>query len=821
MRFDGSEKEENQGGENENYQKRMLEFLLPKKRETKIKHWYLIAMEIFAFYMSGFLAQTMNDDPFARIRGISTNFFTCVWSALTIQPTGLVLLLSINAIGLLFYYYKLKNLDGEDLGYEISAKNTYGSAAFLTKEETHEWGDLIHFEKELKPDELGDVLGRHIDTGELIIRNAKKGDNRNIAVYGSPGAGKSVGIVRVLALQTLRRQESIIFNDPKGEMANSLADMYKNAGYNVRIFNLVTPSLSDSWNPLYGLEDDKDFVPILADIIMEGTKKGKGSPQEGTELVLLRAAIYYVIEQYPEEDHTLEKVHNLLSANSAKGITHLFEAISDPSSFAVKEYRGYNKSSPNFSGNVITGVCSRISLFATSLKNITKTNDIDMTLPGKQKCAYFIVMPDQTRAYDFIAAMFYTTAINRLVKFADAQGVNERGENLPLPVGVQLMLDEAPNTGKIPDFEKKISTIRSRGISATLIMQGISQLQRTYDNMAWSSILNCCDVEIVLRTNEPETLKYISEKTGEASIHVETKGNVPDQTRNSDGRRRVMTTDEVRRLKKDEMILIPSGMNVLKCKKYTFLEHPDRNKVQPYAHTVYHIPEWRKPQIRAEIRSKGEASPYGMDAEGNVYWKSQKERILPKNKNLQEMQDGIRTKDFESGWKDTDLGVSDQLSEQLKEWKYSEKKRRGDQMAAGNVSQKKEEEWIPPNQLGYGPIEPESPQPMTPKVKESRREGLDTSNAVMPESKEPRREKEEPEVSNRKEEKKVTDKKRKPKNKPKEISPPIPVERKLKEVTSNGQEGLFRGKMESVEEEEEIFDSQPIEEEEEMFDLMN
>lgn len=588
------------------------------------KKWYFAAVEILAFYVAGYIAQTMNDDPFAKVKGISSNFFTCIWSAITLQPQGIIIIGIITTFGILLYRKIIENTD--DLGYEISNKNTYGSANFLTKKEAIEWGKLIHFEKELLPNETGDILGKY--NGELIIREAKKGENRNIVVYGSPGAGKSVGLVRTIALQTLRRQESIFFNDPKGEMANSLATMYKNEGYVVRFLNLVNPELSDSWNPLYGLKDDPTFVPIIADIIINGTRKGKASPQEETETVLLRAAIYYVIEEYEESEHTLANVHKLLADNSTEQITALFNAITRPDSYAATEFKGYNKSSPNFSGNVITGVCSRISLFATQLKNITKENEIDLELPGKQKCAYFVILPDQSEAYDFIAASFYATAINKLTKFADAQGCDENAQNIPLPVGVQFMLDEFPNTGKIPRFDKKISTIRSRGISMTLIMQGISQMQRTYDNMEWSSILNCCDVEIVLRTNEPETLEYVSKKTGEASIKVSTEGGnmgsiIKDRENTSDGRRYVMTTDEVRRLKKDEMIIIPSGMNIMKCKKYVFFEHPDRDKIKPYAHSVYHIPKWRKPYIIADIQKNGENSKFYMDESGEVHWKKE------------------------------------------------------------------------------------------------------------------------------------------------------------------------------------------------------
>ena len=662
---------------------RILQFFWAEDRKKRIRNWYFLILEVVGIYISGYFAQSMSQSPFSLNRYISSYFFDCLWAAITIQPLGIIWMGIINAVGI-FCYQQFICKKENDLGYEISDKTTYGSANFLKQEEIDRWGGLFYFKKELEPDECGDILGVDIDTGELIIRQAKKGENRNIAVYGSPGAGKSVGIVRVTALQTIRRGESIFFNDPKGEMANSLATMYREAGYVVKFLNLVNQEASDSWNPLYGLKDDKEFVPIIADIIMTGTRKGNANGQEEVELTLLRAAIYYVLEEMEEHEHTLFNVHKLLAENSSEEITMLFNAIHTPGSYAVIEYNGYNKSSPNFSGNVITGVCSRISLFATQLKCITTQNDIDLELPGKRKCAYFVIMPDQSGAYDFIAAMFYATAINKLTKFADSQGVDENAQNIPLPIGVQFMLDEFVNTGKIPDYSKKISTIRSRGISSTIIMQGLSQMQRIYDKMEWSSILNACDLEIVLRTNEPETLKYISEKTGEASIDVLSSGTTlggfvssPDRETRGVGSRTLLKADEVRRLYPDEMIMIPSGMNIKKCKKYAFFQHPDKGKIKPYAHSLYHIPEWRKPYILADIKKNKERSRYRMDENGEICWKEEKkknpETISPVNiENEEELTDGWKV--LEENFSDNEgKDLSKQESDYQSDEKLSEK----------------------------------------------------------------------------------------------------------------------------------------------------
>lgn len=356
----------------------------------------------------------------------------------------------------------------------------------------------------------------------MLLRLTQEDENQNIAIYGSLGTRKSRGIARVKALQAIRRGESIFFNDPKGEMVNFLATMFQEAGYVVKVLNLA------DWNPLYGLKDNKEFVPIITDIIMDGQDPNPA------ELTLLRAAIYYVLEEMEEHEHTLFNVHKLLAENSSEEIIMLFNTIHTPSSYAATEYNKYNKLFPNFSGNIIKEICSRISLFATQLKRITMQNDIDLELPGKQKCAYFVTMPDQSGVYSFIAAMFYATAINKLTKFADSQGSDENAQNIPLPVGVQFILDEFTSIGKIPDYAKTICRLRTRGISSTLIMQGLSQMQRIYDKMEWSSILNACDLEIVLRTNEPETLKYISKRASEVN------------------------TDEIRRLRSGEMIIISS-----------------------------------------------------------------------------------------------------------------------------------------------------------------------------------------------------------------------------------------------------------------------
>lgn len=222
-----------------------------------------------------------------------------------------------------------------------------------------------------------------------------------------------------------------------------------------------------------------------------------------------------------------------------------------------------------------------------------------MELPGKQKCAYFCITSDQDSTFDFLSSLFFSYLFIRLVRYADQNGGR-------CDVDVDFICDEFPNIGVIPDFHKKISTVRSRGINISVIFQNLAQMQNRYPNDVWQEILGGCDTQLFLGCTDQLTAKYISERTGEITIDVASTqrqlsamqiGRYTPQYRESMGlgRRKLMTMDEVLRMPLDKELLILRGQKVLMLDKFDYSLHP-ASKQLIKSKAIDHIPEWKRAQ---------------------------------------------------------------------------------------------------------------------------------------------------------------------------------------------------------------------------------
>ncbi len=212
------------------------------------------------------------------------------------------------------------------------------------------------------------------------------------------------------------------------------------------------------------------------------------------------------------------------------------------------------------------------------IRKITAVDDIDLTLPATKPCAYYCIMSDQHTTLNFISTLFFTFLFMDLVEFADMHG----GQ---CPVPVNFLLDEFPNIGSIPDFEKKIATVRSRAINISIIFQGITQLQERYPKV-WSSILGNCDTHLFLGCNEEDTAKFISNRSGETTVEVGTVQHeklesiftIGRRHSSGDGKRKIFNPDEIMKFPLDEELIILRGKDVMRAYKYDFSLHPEANK---------------------------------------------------------------------------------------------------------------------------------------------------------------------------------------------------------------------------------------------------
>ena len=267
---------------------------------------------------------------------------------------------------------------------------------------------------------------------------------------------------------------------------------------------------------------------------------------------------------------------------------------------AKAPYNLFRQASDTVRSGVIIGLGTRLQVFQNKLiRQITSHDEINLTQPGREKCAYFCITSDQDSTFDFLSSLFMSFVFIKLVRYAD-----KYGENGKLPVPVHILADELANGGcTIADLTKKISTIRSRQLSISCIFQNLPQMQNRYPQNQWQEIIGNCDTQLFLGCTDEMTAEFISKRSGEVSVAVSSKAKqlntwrVSDYTpqyreTNSIGKRKLMTPDEVLRFPLDQALIILRGQKVLKVEKYDYTLHPESKKLVS-CRANDHVPGWR------------------------------------------------------------------------------------------------------------------------------------------------------------------------------------------------------------------------------------
>ena len=497
-----------------------------------------------------------------------------------------------------------------DRNLTVSSSGSYGTASFMSPKEASACFDVTSAKKTEQ-----DILGMLPD-GQILTLPKNTRLNSNLAVCGSSGTGKSRSISRNLVLQAVKRGESLILTDPKSELYESMSEYLRDNGYTVKVFNLIEMDHSDSWNCLNEVGSSELMAQTFADIVLQNTSgDSKDAFWYNAELNLLKALVLYVALEMPPEQRNLATVYDLLYTQTEKGLSDIMASISHehvnqytgellPPSPAAAPYAIFKQSSDTVRTSVIIGLGSKLAVLqAQQVRNITSYNEIDLELPGKQKCAYFCIVSDQDSTFDFLSSLFLSFVFIRLVRYAD-----EHCPGGALPVPVHVLGEELCACGVIPDLSRKISVIRSRNLSMSCVFQNLAGLQNRYPYNQWQEILGNCDVQLFLGCTDALTAEFISDRTGEASISVTSKAKqlgtwrvsnyTPEYRETSGvGRRKLMTMDEVLRMDVDKALIIIRGKNVLEVDKYDYSKHPEAKKLRP-SKAASHVPAWqtRKPQ---------------------------------------------------------------------------------------------------------------------------------------------------------------------------------------------------------------------------------
>ena len=475
-----------------------------------------------------------------------------------------------------------------------SRKGTYGTAGFMTKAEMSGVLDLVSDVRH----HGGTILGMHERQAVCIPTDTRL--NGNLAVYGASGSMKTRAFCVNRILQSAARGESLILTDPKSELYEKTSEYLRDKGYEVRVFNLIQPENSDSWNCLAEIEGDELMAQLFCDVIIKNTGSERGDHfWDAAEMNLLKALVLYVEQGYPPESKNIGQVYKLLTLHAEKELNNLFDML-PPNHPAKAPYALFKQASETVRSGVIIGLGSRLQVFQNkAICQITAYDEIDLELPGKKPCAYFCITSDQDSAFDFLSSLFLSFVFIKLVRYADKSCADRC-----LKVPVHVLGEELTACGVIPDLSRKISVIRSRNISMSCVFQNLAGLQNRYPYNQWQEILGCCDYSLALGCTDELTAKFISDRTGEVSVHVDSKAKMLGTWRISNytpeyretsgvGKRKLLTMDEVLRLPIDKALVIVRGKKVLQVEKYDYTNHPEAKRLRP-CKASEHIPEWRR-----------------------------------------------------------------------------------------------------------------------------------------------------------------------------------------------------------------------------------
>lgn len=422
------------------------------------------------------------------------------------------------------------------------------------------------------------------ETEKMTLDNRKIHKNVNTVVLGSPAAGKTRFFVKPNILQA---SCSYVITDPKGELLESTGSFYVKKGYKLKILNLKDMLKSMCYNPFVYVKKDTDIIKLIDCLISNTNKKEIQSTAdpfwEKSEIALLQAIFYFIYYELVEEEHNFTTVMELFRMAEAReedegwksDLDIIFEQLEKekPNHIACKQYKIFKLGAGKTIKSILISLGVRLSLF--NLKEVSDLmikDELELDKIGDEKTVLFVVIPDATDTmFNFIAAMMYTQLFSTLYDVAD------NSPKRRLKVHVRCLLDEFANIGKIPNFEKLITTMRSREISVAIIIQAISQLKEMYDKQ-WEGMLGTCTALLFLGSQELSTLEYMSKMLGKETIDTRNVNNSKGRNASTTWNfgivgRELMTPDEIGRIPDDDCILIISGMLPFYSKKYNLEKH--------------------------------------------------------------------------------------------------------------------------------------------------------------------------------------------------------------------------------------------------------
>lgn len=496
----------------------------------------------------------------------------------------------IYSFSYLAYYYNRKN---------YRKNEEYGSAKWANNKAVNK----KYTEKDYYSNK---ILSQNVRIG-LDGRRHRR--NLNTLVIGGSGAGKTRFFGKPNLMQC---NTSFVVLDPKGEQLRDVGNLLEKEGYVIKVVDLINMNRSHCYNPFRYIKDDKDVLKLITNLIRNTTPKGSQTNDpfwEKSETALLEALCLYLLHEAPEEEQNFTMVMEMIAAAEVKEddeeyqspLDELFERleIRNPNSLALKQYKIYKQAAGKTAKSILISVGVRLSAFnLESIASLTATDELELDLVGERKTAVFAVIPDNDSTFNFLIGMLYTQLFQMLYYQADIV----HGGALPIPV--HFLMDEFANVALPDEFDKLLSTMRSRLIFVSIIIQNLAQIKGLYKD-SWESIVGNCDTLYYLGGNEQSTHKFMSEYLGKETLDTNTYGKSSGRSGNystnyQQAGRELLTPDEVRLLDNDYGLLFIRGERPVFDKKYDILKHPRINETtdgnaKPYLHgkIKYSIDDWQ------------------------------------------------------------------------------------------------------------------------------------------------------------------------------------------------------------------------------------
>ena len=514
--------------------------------------------------------------------------FQIQWTNSTLKTIGIFLIIYVLGVGM--YLSSSKN---------YRRTEEYGSAKWANPNTVcKKYANKDYFANK--------VFSQNVRMG---LDGKKHHRNLNTVVIGGSGAGKTRFYAKPNIMQC---NTSFVVLDPKGEIIRSVGHLLEENGYVIKVIDLIDMSKSLGYNPFHYIQSDKDVLKLITNLIRNTTPKGSSTNDpfwEKSETALLEALMLYLYHYAPEDEQNFTMVMEMLNYAEVKEdeedyespLDELFKRLEmiDSNSLALKQYKIYKQAAGKTAKSILISVGVRLAAFnLEELASLTKYDEMELEQIGERKTALFAIIPDNDSTFNFVVGMLYTQLFQMLYYQADYVHGGE------LPVPVHFLMDEFANVALPDEFDKLLSTMRSRQIFVSIILQNLAQIKALYKD-SWESILGNCDETYYLGGNEQSTHKYISELLGKETLDTNTFGKSSGRSGNYSTNyqqtgRELLTADEVRLLDNNYGLLFIKGERPIKDKKYDLLKHPNIKQTldggcDPYIHgqTRHFIDDWQ------------------------------------------------------------------------------------------------------------------------------------------------------------------------------------------------------------------------------------